>query len=128
MTQHPRYRPLLEPARVVAGEEHQLGSGLGEQRQRVAAAVDEGGARDAQRALPGGGVRPRVHGGGVVLEDEDAVEERGATWDLAPALHLDEVAVLVLPQRGELVLERPQPRHERRPPWDLHPHGQRIDE
>src|SRR5205814_10424633 len=61
-------------------------------------------------------------------EDQDAVEAPGATWALAPALHLDEVAVLILPQRGELVLERPQPRHERRPPWDLHPHGQRIDE
>ncbi len=64
----------------------------------------------------------------VVLEDEQALEQRPVPGQLTPALDLLERDVLVLPLLELLLLEPAEPGQERLVRAHRHPHRQRADE
>jgi hypothetical protein len=122
--QHPLDRRAFDPARVERQLEEEGRAGHRLQRERVVRAAGEAVLADLQPAglLREGTLR------GVVLEDDEALEERDAARHLTPALHVDEQAVLEIPRLGLLLLHPPEPRQEALARPDADARRQRVDE
>ncbi len=116
----------VEAAGVVADAELQRAledAGEGERVRRQLLAL---GVRERERVLLGAGARRARDG--EVLEDDQALEERGAAGHGGEGLHLDERAVLVVAQLGLVLLEVLEPGERGR--VGAHPgaHGEGVDE
>ena len=64
----------------------------------------------------------------MAIEHQDALEQRHASGQLAPALDPDQRRVLVVAQRHLLSAQLPQPAHQLGFGIDTHSYRQRIDE
>jgi hypothetical protein len=64
----------------------------------------------------------------IVLEYQNALEQRRPPWYLAPFLHLNQGAVFVLSQFRLLGLQALQPGDQQRIGRQAHAHGERVDE
>jgi hypothetical protein len=114
----------VEAARVVDDAERDVVVG-GQTHDGDRVVRAEGGPELAHAHVPDA----REHGlvEGVVLEGEDALEQRLAAGDLAPGLDLDEGAVFVLGELGLFVLERGEPAEGGEPGRELGAHGHHVD-
>ncbi len=113
----------LEPAPIVAEAEREPRTRPDAEGQRVVGPLDRAHLLDGDAAVLL--TQRGIHR--VVLEDEDALEERLARRHFAPRSHLGERAVLVLPELRLLRLHPLQPGDELRLRIDAHPDRQSVD-
>ena len=110
----PRVFELQQKVVVAIGDERQWIVGMAETSK---AALAPGPAQSAQLRIER-----------MAIEHQDALEQRHASGQLAPALDADQRGVLVVAQRHLLSAQLPQPAHEVRFRINAHAYRQRIDE
>ncbi len=126
MPQHALDGLGLEAAAIVEDLEQQLLVRAGDEVQGVVGLLDGGHVLDGQAAL--GARLLEGAGGGVVLEDQDALEEGLLPRHIAPAVDAHQGAVLVLAQLHQVILEAAQPVAHGQIRLDLGPNRQGVDE
>ena len=124
MTEHALDHRRREAPAVVVDLDRQVGARRDDHGQRVVGPLDGPQVPDLEIADPL--QERRVER--IVLEHEDALEQRGAARHPAPLLDLHQRGVLVLAHLDLLLLEAPQPGDDRLAPSQAHPDRKRVQE
>src|SRR5579872_4444439 len=124
LPQHPLHRLVRKPAPLVRQPEARPCAHHRHQVQRIVRPLLRLHSHHLQPRIPT--LRP-VHR--IVFKHHDALKQRQTTRHPAPALHLHQRRILVLPHLYLLRLQPLQPLHYFLGlPLHLHPHRQRVDE
>src|ERR1700704_2024238 len=124
MAQHARDDRVIEALARVLDLQKKLAVTIGNDRQRIVRMAETQKAALA----PGPTQGPQLRIERMAIEHQDALEQRHAPGNLAPALDPDQRRVLVVAQRHLLSAQLPQPAYEPGFRINAHPYRQRIDE